>query len=171
MAGRDDLLADLPAPHADEPPTLRQDIADELADHLKCAAQRESFHHLDPADIERRVLARFGDPRKIARQLWFEAMKEILMSQKILLGFVGLLTIIAATACGLVWSLAKDFQTAAQASQAATAELLKQGREANQELLDQNQKMMQQLTALANRPAEAPPSLDWVPLKIQVVKR
>ena len=48
MAGRDDLLADLPAPHADEPPTLRQDIADELADHLKCAAQRESFKNTIP---------------------------------------------------------------------------------------------------------------------------
>ena len=170
MAGRDDLLADLPAPHADEPPTLRQDIADELADHLKCAAQRESFHHLDPAKIERRVLARFGDPRKIARQLWFEAMKEILMSQKILLGFVGLLTMIAAIACGLVWSLARDFQTAAKESQAATAELLKQGRDANQELLDQNQKMMQQMTALANRPAEAVTTPDWNPLKVRVVK-
>ncbi len=170
MAGRDDILADLPAPHADEPPTLRQDIADELADHLKCAAQRESFQHPDPADIERRVLARFGDPRKIARQLWFEAMKEILMSQKILLSFVGLLTVIAATACGLVWSLARDFQTAAQASQAATAELLKQGRDANQELVNQNQKMMQQLTALANRPTEAVTTPDWNPLNVRVVK-
>ena len=92
------------------------------------------------------------------------------MSQKILLGFVAVLTIIAATACGLVWSLASDFQTAAKESQAAAAELLKQGRDANQELLDQNQKMMQQLTALANRPAEATRTPDWNPLKVRVVK-
>ncbi len=36
-----DLTADLPSPRDDEPASLRQDIIDELADHLHCALQRE----------------------------------------------------------------------------------------------------------------------------------
>ena len=37
----DDLAAELPPPRDDEPESLRQDIIDELTDHLHCAMQRE----------------------------------------------------------------------------------------------------------------------------------
>jgi len=38
-----DLTADLPAPRDDEPASLRNDIADELRDHLECALRREEL--------------------------------------------------------------------------------------------------------------------------------
>ena len=170
MPEQDDVLVDLPAPNDAEPSSLRRDIADELLDHLQSAARRESLKSSDPQEVEHRVLARFGNPRKIARQLWLEAMKEKLMLQKVTLILVAVVAIASATACGLMWSLARDFQQVAADAQAASAELLSQGRMANEELLKQNQEMMQQLAALANKPAQPAPSMDWNPLKIRVVK-
>ena len=41
MDFHDTLSADLPPPRDDEPAGLRQDILDELADHLACAYNRE----------------------------------------------------------------------------------------------------------------------------------
>ena len=92
----DELAADLPAQRDDEPSSLRQDILDELADHLMCAVQREQFasaSHADETTIWQRVLSRFGDPVQLARQLWFEAMKEKLMTQKLLTAIVVLLVV------------------------------------------------------------------------------
>ena len=39
----EEIAADLPPPRSDEPTSLRQDIIDELADHLTCSVQREQF--------------------------------------------------------------------------------------------------------------------------------
>ena len=51
----DNLAADLPAPRDDEPPSLRQDILDELADHLDFAIRRERLTHpADPTAAESR---------------------------------------------------------------------------------------------------------------------
>ena len=150
MHPREDILSELPAPNADEPGALRRDILDELADHLECAARREALSHPDPQEAQRRVLARFGDPRKIARQLWFEAMKEKLMLQKLTLALVTLVAVGSALACGFMLSLARDFQ-------AASSELLSQSREANEALLAQ-------LKLLTNRKAEEPNLMDWVPV-------
>ncbi len=170
MAGPDDLLAELPAPNPDEPVSLRRDIADELADHLECAVRRESLKTPDPQMVEHRVIARFGDPKKIARKLWLDAMKEILMTQKITLALFSIVAIASLAACGLMWSLARDFQSVAADAQAASAKLLSQGQETNAELLKQNQEMMQKLTALANREADPKEYLDWIPLQVEVVK-
>jgi hypothetical protein len=85
------LAADLPAPRDDEPADLRRDIVDELADHLHCAVDRErqraALEGSDPALTDKdqlwaRVVARFGHPARIARQLWWDAMKEKIMSQR-----------------------------------------------------------------------------------------
>ncbi len=156
MPSREDILSDLPAPNADEPGALRRDILDELADHLECAARREALSHPDPQEAQRRVLARFGDPRKIARQLWFEAMKEKLMLQKLTLALVTIVAVGSALACGFMLSLARDFQ-------AASSELLSQSREANEALLAE-------LRLLTNRKGEPPSYLDWIPLKVQILK-
>ncbi|MDP1796872.1 MAG: hypothetical protein Q8K78_05300, partial [Planctomycetaceae bacterium] len=74
MLPSDDVLAGLPAPLDDEPPSVRQDIADELADHLACAYRRELLKTADEPTAQQRVLDRFGDPRRIAYQLWFQAL-------------------------------------------------------------------------------------------------
>jgi hypothetical protein len=68
-----------------EPADLRRDIADELADHLECAMQRELRATEDETRARRAVLQRFGDPKRIAQRLWFDAMKETIMTQRITL--------------------------------------------------------------------------------------
>ena len=47
MDFRDTLLTLLPPPRDDEPASLRQDIIDELADHLACAYNRELLRGAD----------------------------------------------------------------------------------------------------------------------------
>src|SRR3954470_19762639 len=122
-----DLTADLPAPREDEPSTLRRDIADELADHLGCAVRREQLREVEvgwavPTKAAgendaltsddwwaqptlQRVLERFGDPRAVARKLWWDAMRERIMRERILTG----LTLVAVLGCcamaGLMWQM------------------------------------------------------------------
>lgn len=74
MIPPNDVLVDLPAPLDDEPPSVRQDIADELADHLACAYRRELLKTADERTAWQRVLDRFGNPQRIAYQLWFQAL-------------------------------------------------------------------------------------------------
>lgn len=89
----DELFIELPAPRDDEPESLRADIIDELTDHLQCALNRE-LHTRASGGREatgsapesaawQRALARFGNPTTIARRLWYDAMKEKLMSQRL----------------------------------------------------------------------------------------
>ncbi len=85
MDWREPIAQGLPRPHPDEPASLRRDIQDELADHLACAFAREMARTPDEPTARRAVLARFGDPRKLARRLWLDAMKETIMNQRILL--------------------------------------------------------------------------------------
>lgn len=74
MIPPNDVVADLPAPMDDEPASVRQDIADELADHLACAYRRELLKSADDRTARQRVLDRFGNPQRIAYQLWFQAL-------------------------------------------------------------------------------------------------
>ncbi len=78
-----DVLADLPAPFDGEPESVRKDIADELADHLACAYRRELLLTADDQTARRNVLHKFGDPRRIARQLWFQALWGRIMLAKL----------------------------------------------------------------------------------------
>ena len=71
----DAIETDLPAPRDDEPDGLRQDILDELADHLACSFNRELLRGASPAEARRRAIERFGDPAAVARRLWLEAMR------------------------------------------------------------------------------------------------
>src|SRR5262245_49688600 len=100
MNGNDSELAvGFPAPRDDEPSSLRQDILDELADHLRCATRRELLATRNEQEARQRVIERFGDPAEIARRLWYQAMWSKIMSQRIMLGSVGIL---AATCVALV---------------------------------------------------------------------
>ncbi len=96
MPWQDDISANLPPPNEGEPANLRQDILDELADHLSCAMQRELRRTDDPNAARHAVLKRFGRPETIARTLWLDAMKEQLMNQRMML--VTQLAMIAAIA-------------------------------------------------------------------------
>jgi len=85
MEPLDDLAAALPAPREDEPPDLRRKILAELRDHLHTAIQRELLLIGDAEQAQQNVLSRFGDPARLARKLWYDAMWEKIMSQRMML--------------------------------------------------------------------------------------
>ena len=93
----------LPPRRPDEPVSLRRDITDELVDHLACAMRRELLRAEDESAAHRAVLERFGDPQKLARQLWWQAMKEKIMKERIMLVSVVLLTIVCIAMAGFAW--------------------------------------------------------------------
>ncbi len=103
--GVNDIAGNLPARRDDEPDSLRDDIVDELADHLTCALSRELHSTSNETDAERNVLERFGNPRRIARRLWFDAMKEKIMSGRVQLFVSALLAVAVLAAMGMMWSL------------------------------------------------------------------
>ena len=95
MSWHEQVQAGLPSPRDGEPSELRRDIADELADHLTCALQRERKRTDDESTAYKSVIRRFGDPIRIANRLWLDAMKETIMNQRI-----GLVTnVVLAIAC------------------------------------------------------------------------
>ncbi|MCA9056381.1 MAG: hypothetical protein KDA75_21280, partial [Planctomycetaceae bacterium] len=141
MFGPDDLAADLPPPREDDPSSLRQDILDELADHLQCALQRERLTNThSPESPEQRVLKRFGDPRAIARKLWFDAFQEQIMSQRLLTAMVLVLAVLCVGLTVFAW------QTHVRS--ARSLELMEQQRV-------QTEEVMRHLAQLANRPEPA----------------
>lgn len=116
----DDITANLPPPRDDEPESLRRDIFDELADHLACALDRERQRQSAlPADLsgppDQRVLQRFGNPAQVAMRLWWDAMSEKIMTQRILVGFTAVLTL----ACCLAVAFSIQMVTRQQQAMAA----------------------------------------------------
>jgi len=108
MSIPEDLSAQLPTPRADEPATLRQNIADEIADHLHCAARREHLQNSGSGPLtDQAALAaaieRFGEPAAIARRLWWDAMKERIMAQRILTIMATTAAAAAVFACFVLW--------------------------------------------------------------------
>jgi hypothetical protein len=177
-----DLTADLPAPRDDEPASLRNDIVDELRDHLECALRREQLKtESEPwgsaprseadsscgrspdratdggADPRRsrafqRVLERFGNPRAVARKLWWDAMQERIMAQR----FTAVMTGIGAAACVAACLVLWQFLQASRASQAASLA----------EMRDFNAKLLAGL----QRPAESPATnSEWARVLIKLV--
>jgi len=165
-----DLAADLPPPNADEPASLRQDIVDELADHLTCAARQEALRAEldtdgdtpDEQTIADRVLARFGDPRRIARRLWFDAMKGRLMMQKLTAAFAAVAAVGAIAGCVLLW-------TALDATRSTLAEAIAENRKDRQSSEDANRAVLAQLAKLQTEAKKPPRSLEWNPLRVKLV--
>jgi hypothetical protein len=85
VSWHEDITAYLPPPPPEDErqADLRRDIVDELGDHLSCAMQRELRKTSDERAARRAVLARFGSVKRIAYRLWFDAMKETIMNQRI----------------------------------------------------------------------------------------
>ena len=128
----EDVLADLPPARDDEPSSLRRDIADELGDHLACAFHRELVKSGDEAEAKDRVLERFGDPRRIARQLWWQAMWSRIMLQKISIALQSVLTVVLVVLVGLQFNAQQH-----QALLTVETSTLRQQTAANQQLLTQ----------------------------------
>ncbi|MFK7777602.1 MAG: hypothetical protein QM501_05715, partial [Gimesia sp.] len=127
MAWPEVSIEDLPPERDDEPVSLRQDILDELSDHFVCALNRELLKNPDEQTAKQRVINQFGNPVKIARQLWFDAMKEKIMSQRIMTGVSIIMAVCCIAVVGIAWSLMDQSQAV-------------------------NQKLMAQLAAIADRP-------------------
>ena len=174
----EDLNAGLPAPRDDEPESLRADIVDELADHLQCAVRREELRSnqetstteprgLSPwpnqrsneetnprrSPVYQRVLARFGDPAAVARKLWWDAMWEKIMGQRIL-------TLLAVAACCTMAFLTWQMLTQMQGMQ---RDLLAESQAQNTRLLEQFQALVGEIRDDAENAAPA----EWVPLTVQ----
>lgn len=147
-----DIANELPAPRDDEPASLRRDIADELADHLLSSFTRElHFTPKEPAAREK-VLDRFGDPRRIARQLWFDALKEKIMSQRFQLVLSSLMTIACLGAVAMM------------------AFMLRDSREVNSAILEKLASLTapQPVVQPAAPAEEVPRSMDWVRAKFKL---
>jgi hypothetical protein len=155
-----DIAGDLPALRDDEPSSLRHDIADELADHLQSSFTREMHFTPEESSAKQIVLDRFGDPRRIARALWFDAMKEKLVSQRVNLVFSSLMTVACLGALGLMVMMLRESRMATQA-------LLEQSQAANAALLDK----LAALASPASVPAVTEPakSMEWNPVKLRLV--
>jgi hypothetical protein len=153
----DDPAAVFPAPRDDEPPELRNRIVRELRDHLDCAYRRELVLCGNETEAEQRVLKKFGDPGRLARKLWLDAMQEKIMSQR--------------------WNLAVSsiMACACLASLAVVIVMTRDNRELNHLLLEQsraaNAALLAELSARRNAAAPASaPSLDWTPVKFRLVQ-
>ena len=107
MAWPEEIAHGLPAPRDDEPAALRQDIADELADHLHCALSRELLRTGDEKQAKQNVLERFGDVNAVARRLWLEWMKEKIMSQRILIAAAIVMAVSCIAVGAMTWRMAE----------------------------------------------------------------
>ena len=164
MFPSDDISADLPARRDDEHPELRTDIVDELADHLECALQRERHRAGDEDGARKSVLRHFGNPTAIARKLWYDAMKDRIMNQRLTMAAA----IVMACAClgmlGVVIQMRGDADEAArQREQLAT--LLADSQDLNRELVGT---VAQQLSEMEARSAAETP--DWNPVELRLVQ-
>ena len=160
------LAAELPVPRNDEPPELRTRIVKEVADHLRCAFERELQFTGDETEAIRRVLAKFGDPARLVRKLWFEAMWGKIMSQRILMGLCGVMTAACLAMGAFTWKIA------AQATEATRA-VLDQGRAANEAMLECSRAWQESLILKLDSRSESqlrPTDHEWVRLKIKLAK-
>lgn len=174
MEWRDDIAAGLPSPSQDEPASLRQDILDELADHLSCAVHREHLRAAheetpesgtdrpDDGAIQQRVLDRFGDPARIARQLWFDAIKEKLMLQKFATALAAAAAAAAIAACVMLW-------IAVDSGRRAVADAIEAQRLDREQNAKANAALLAKLESLAANANKPPRTMEWNPLKFQLL--
>jgi hypothetical protein len=170
MDFRETLSTLLPPPRNGEPPSLRQDILDELCDHLACAYKRELLRGADSSAARQRVLERFGDPAVVARRLWLDAMKGKIMAQRVLIAtcLVFMLACVSVVALAWHWMNQDRLQRSWAAAQALEAnrrmaEALAQAQATNKDMLN---KMSEMSEALRH-----PRSPDWNPVTFKLTEK
>jgi hypothetical protein len=159
---RETLSALLPPRRDDEPPTLRQDILDELGDHLACAYNRELLRGADSQRARQRVLERFGDPAAVARRLWFDAMKGKIMAQRVVIVTCLLVTMASLSLVGLVWIQSSRADAQRNEANRRLSEALAHSEIANKDML---RTLSDMSDAIRN-----PRSPDWNPVKIKLTE-
>ena len=136
---KEQILSDLPT-NTDEPADLRESIAEELGDHLQCAMRRELLNEPDQTIAKERVMQRFGSVNGVARQLWFDAMRQRLMTQKLLVIAALLLAIGCASIGWVAWTTVSRLQNAVREEvqvREAAAKKLVLAEAQNQRLIEQ----------------------------------
>lgn len=154
MTWPENLDAAFPSRRSDEPPELRERIVREVRDHLECAFKRELIKTGDAAEAARRVQAQFGDPRHVARKLWFDAMREKIMSQRIVVGIAAAVAVACIAIVGVTLRLAQQ--------------MADQGRESQQALLATLERLVDRTNGRASTDYHAP--ADYVGVRIKLVK-
>lgn len=142
-------IEDFPPERDDEPTSLRQNILDELTDHFACALNRELLKNQNQQLARERVIKQFGDPIKVARQLWFDAMKEKIMSQRIMTGVSVVMAVCCIVVVGIAWSLMKESQAINQNLMAQLATIA--DRPEPVAVANMDQKILKQLDELERR--------------------
>ncbi len=149
-----------PAKHSREPKGLRQDILDEIADHLACATERE--HEQDETGDEetvwRRVLDKFGDPDTVARRLWWDQMRETVMREWIQTGVLAVLAVASVAGVALLIVMMGRVDITNQAMEAT----MKQVAASNEALMEALAAQRADNTALLNALSGLPASEDVV---------
>ena len=158
--------ADLPPARDDEPDGLRQDIVDELADHLACGANRELLRGTDQSNVWRVVMERFGDPAAVARRLWFDAMKEKIMAQRVLIATCLIVTAASLALVGMFWMQANRAALDLAETNRRMVETLTENQATNRELL----KQLQVMATLAPAPAAAASPIQPVPVVFKLTQ-
>jgi hypothetical protein len=167
MDFRDTLSSLLPPPRNDEPASLRQDILDELGDHLACAFNRELLRGADSSVARQRTLERFGDPAAVARRLWFDAMKGKIMTQRVLIATCLVVTLASLTLAGVIWrqsGLVQQESARAAAAAIRAMEVQNEKSQANQ------QEMLKHMRAMSEV-ARTTRSSDWNPVTFRLTEK
>ncbi len=169
MDFHDAISARLPEPRDDEPAGLRQDIVDELADHLACAYRRELLRGASSTAARAPSSSDSAIRRSSARRLWLDHMKGKIMTQRILIATCLVVMAACITAVGLSWhwmthdkllrsQMASEVMEANRRMSAALAE----SQAANQEMLKQMREMSQATLH--------PVSVEWNPVTFKLTE-
>jgi hypothetical protein len=162
MQFHETLSAALPPRRHDEPASLRQEILDELNDHLATAIHRELVRGLDAETARIRALEAFGDPAAVARLLWLDAMKGKIMAQRVLIATCLVVTIASVALAGLVWVNATQAARQAAEAERRMADAMAVSRATSEE-------MLKQLQAIA-KGDQSGRSADWIPVTFKLVQ-
>jgi hypothetical protein len=128
------LSGGLPSPRDDEPSGLRQDIIDELADHLALGVQRERLRGNDAATARARAVERFGDPAAVACRLWTDAMKGKFMAQRAVIVTCALVAAASLSSVAILW---RELAQARRIAVDQAAAQLAEARASQQQMLQQ----------------------------------
>ncbi|MHC4181002.1 MAG: hypothetical protein ACYSWU_26180 [Planctomycetota bacterium] len=145
MVWPDALSEGFPEFRDDEPSGLRGNIVDELVDHLDCALTRQQQVTDDETQAWLAVVERFGEPKEVARKLWFYGMKERIMRERITLVLMGLAVAACFAAIGLAWM-------------------------AFQEIRESNQTLLAKLNGLKVKAVESKGPSEWTELSVGLIK-
>jgi hypothetical protein len=154
MYDHDALSADLPPPRDDEPASLRQDILDELADHLGCAYNRELLRGAN------------SGPAAVARRLWFDAMKGKIMAQRVMIATCLVVTLASLSLAGVFWQQSVHVQ---RESARAAAEAVRALKIQSDQAQASQQEMLKQLHEMSDT-IRSTRSLDWNPVTFKLTE-